>query len=324
VATHEIRFDGRAILITGAGRGIGRSHALLLASRGAKVVVADYGAATDGADPSSAPAAAVVAEIRAAGGEAAACAADIGTEEGSHAAVDACMSAFGRIDGILHNASTMPYNTPAAEISTRDLDLVMRVNAYAAIWMSRRAWPAMQAQGYGRILFMTSAGIYGSTGNAPYSAAKAAVIGAMRCFAPEGAPHGIRVNVVAPAALTRMTEALPANAYAAWFRRTMLPERVSPGVAWLMSEACDINGEMFHVGGGRIARLRLGEGHGVRLAEDTIEAAAEAFPEAMAQADLFYPKDLIERSLVVARGLGFDGDMAADAFTAAPREQELR
>jgi NAD(P)-dependent dehydrogenase (short-subunit alcohol dehydrogenase family) len=318
MAGGDVRFDGRAILITGAGRGLGRAHALLLASRGAKVVVGDNGAAMDGDDPSSAPAQSVAAEIQAAGGEAVACTADISTEAGSAAAVQAGVDAFGRIDGILHNASSVPDNAGIATMSSRDLDLVMRVNAYAAHWMTRAAWPHMVKQGYGRILYMTSAGIYGSEGNAPYSAAKAAVIGVMRCVALEGVEHGIRVNVVAPAAYTRMTERLPASDYADWFAGIMQPEKVSLGVAYLMSEACPVNGEMFHMGGGRIARLRLAESEGVVLSGQTIEDVAAAFPQVMAKDAYFYPAKLTERALIVAEELGYRGGMGAGTFTVNP------
>jgi hypothetical protein len=194
----------------------------------------------------------------------------------------------------------------------------MRVNCYAGLWMARAAWPQMQRQGYGRVVFMSSAGIYGSTGNAPYAAAKAAVIGAMRCLALEGAAHGIGVNVVAPAALTRMTERLPASDYADWFAATMRPEKVSGAVAFLLSEACEVSGEMFHVGGGRLARLRLAESDGVLLADDTIEAAQAAVPAALAETEFFYPRDLIERSAKVAERLGYGGGMGAGAFTVKP------
>lgn len=152
-----VRFDGRAILVTGAARGIGRAHAMLLAARGAKVVVADNGAAMDGEAPSAAPAQSVVAEIKAAGGEAVACTADIATEAGSTQAVEASLRAFGRIDGILHNASTSPDIAPADKVSSHDLDLVMRVNPFAGFWMTRAAWPHMVRQNHGRIVYMTSA-----------------------------------------------------------------------------------------------------------------------------------------------------------------------
>lgn len=317
----QVRFDDRAILITGAGRGLGRSHALLLAARGARVVVADNGAAMDGADASTAPANAVVDEIRAQGGEAVACTADIATEAGAELAVAATVQAFGRIDGLLHNASTVPDNAPIEQTSSRDLDLVMRVNPLAGLWMARAAWPHMVGQAYGRILFMTSAGIYGSAGNAPYAAAKAAVIGMMRCLAVEGASHGVLVNAVAPAALTRMTERLPASPYATWFSETMRPEKVSPAVALLMSEACQVSGEMFHAGGGRIARLALAEGAGVLLPDESIEAVRDAMPAVLADDDFFIAKDLIDRSARVARRLGFSDGMQGDAFTVTPLDK---
>lgn len=317
-----IRFDGRAVLVTGAGRGLGRAHALLLAERGAKVVVADNGAAMDGDDASTAPAQAVVEEIRGAGGEACACTADIATEAGSNQAVETCLAAFGRIDAILHNASTVPDNAPVAQMSSHDLELVMRVNGFAGLWMARAAWPHMAAQGYGRIVLMSSAGIYGSEGNAPYAAAKAAVIGVMRCLALEGAKDGVLVNLVAPAALTRMTERLPASDYADWFSRTMRPEKVSAGVAYLLSEAATVSGEMFHIGGGRIARLRLAESEGVLLPGEAIEDVREAMPAVLADRDVFYPKDLGERSLKVARRLGYQGALPGGAFTVTPLRKD--
>jgi NAD(P)-dependent dehydrogenase (short-subunit alcohol dehydrogenase family) len=317
----EVRFDGRAVLVTGAGRGLGRAAARLLAARGGQVVVADNGAAMDGAEPSTAPAHAVVDEIRAAGGQACACTADIATEAGAQQAVETCLTAFGRIDALLHNASTVPDNAAVERMSSRDLELVMRVNCFGGLWLARAAWPQMTRQGYGRVVFMSSAGVYGSQGNAPYAAAKAAVIGAMRCLALEGAAHGILVNVAAPAALTRMTERLPASAYADWFTKTMAPEKAAAGVAWLLSEDCALSGEMFHIGGGRIARLRLAEGEGVLLAGDTVEDARAAIPAVLADSGVFYPKDLSERALKVARQLGFQGEMPTAAFTVTPLDK---
>lgn len=317
----QVRFDGRAILVTGAGRGLGRAHALLLASRGAQVLVADNGAAMDGDDASAGPAHAVVDEIRAAGGSAAACTADIAVEAGANQAVEACLSAFGRIDGILHNASTVPDNAPVERMSSHDLELVMRVNPFAGLWMARASWPHMARQSYGRIVLMTSAGVYGSEGNAPYAAAKAAVIGVMRCLALEGARAGILVNAVAPAALTRMTERLPASAYADWFSQTMQVDKVSPAVAFLLSEDLSASGEMFHVGGGRIARMRLAEGDGVIVSGGTIEAVRAALPAVLEDDGVFYPKDLNARALTVARRLGFQGAMPTGAFTVTPLDK---
>jgi NAD(P)-dependent dehydrogenase (short-subunit alcohol dehydrogenase family) len=292
---------------------------MVLASRGAKIVVGDNGAATDGADPSSAPAESVVAEIKAAGGEAVACTADIATEAGSNQAVDAGLTAFGRIDGILHNASTSPDLTTADMLSSRDLDIVMRVNPFAGLWMTRAAWPHMVKQGYGRILFMTSAGIYGALGNTAYAAAKSACIGMARCLALEGVKHGILVNVVAPAARTRMTEGFPPSAYADWFLETMLPEKVSVGAAYLMSEECRTTGEIFAIGGGRIARMALAESEGIIGSGSSVEEVRDAMAGVMADTSFFHPKDLSERSARVAGLFGFAGGLdTSNAYAVTP------
>jgi len=307
MAQREIRFDGRAILVTGAGRGIGRTHALLLASRGAKVVVADNGSGLYGEDPSKGPADSVVAEILAAGGEAVACTADLATEAGSNQAVEATLKSFGRIDGILHNAGTVPDLVTTDRLSSHDLEVVLRINTFAGLWMARAAWPHLVKQKYGRILYTTSVGIYGATGTAPYCAAKAACIGMMRCLAPEGVEHGILVNVVAPSARTRMTERHLSGAYGEWLMKTMPPEKVSVGAVYLMSEACKIYGEIFSMGGGRIGRLIIAENEGVVGSDSSIEDVHEAMPRVLADAKFFYPKNLAERSAKVAALLGFKG-----------------
>jgi len=263
VDKQEVRFDDRAFLVTGGGRGLGRAQALLLAARGAKVVVADNGAAMDGKEPDCGPAETVADDIRTAGGVAVACTADISTEAGSDQAVAASLAAFGRIDGIAHYASTSPELASADALSSRDLDIVMRVNPFAGLWMARAAWPHMVRQRYGRILYATSAGIYGSLGNAHYAAAKAAHIGMLRCLAIEGAGHGILVNGIAPSARTRMDRTLASVGVCAMVlrddaagesgdRRSVAAERRVPGQ----------RGD-FSLGGGRIARLTIAETDGV-------------------------------------------------------------
>jgi NAD(P)-dependent dehydrogenase (short-subunit alcohol dehydrogenase family) len=313
VTREEIRFDDRAILVTGGGRGIGRAEALLLASRGAKVVVADNGAAMDGEDPDKGPAETAVAEIKANGGVAVACTADIATEAGAKEAVDTALSAFGRMDGFVHNASTSPNLTPADKLSSYDFDLVMRVNPFAGLWLARAAWPHMAKQRYGRILFMTSAGIYGSLGNAHYAAAKSAYIGMMRCLAIEGANQGILVNAAAPSARTRMTERFQASAYADWFYETMPPEKVAVGAVYLLSEVCEVSGEIFSLGGGRIARITLAENEGVIASSASVEQVRDAVPRVMADTAFFHPRDLGERSVRVAGLFGFKGGLESSA-----------
>lgn len=303
----EVRFDGRAILVTGAGRGLGRTHALLLAARGAKVIVADNGVAMDGAADSPDTAEAVVAEIAAAGGDAVACTADLAAEAGSSQAVEAALAAFGRIDGILHNASTVPDITPADLLSSNDIDFVMRINAYAGLWLARAAWPHMAKQGFGRFVYTTSVGIYGQDGTAPYSAAKGAMIGIMRTLAEEGAKHGILVNAIAPSARTRMTERFLSSAYGEWLFRTMPPEKVSVAAAYLMSEDCSLNGEILTLGGGRVGRMVLGENEGVVREGASIEEVREIIPEVIADEAYFFPRNVAERSAKVAALLGFKG-----------------
>jgi NAD(P)-dependent dehydrogenase (short-subunit alcohol dehydrogenase family) len=322
MAQAEIRFDGRAILVTGAGRGLGRAQAMILASRGAKVVIADNGSAMDGEDPNRGPAETVAAAIRSAGGEAVACTENIATEAGSNRAVETSLEAFGRIDGIVHNASTSPDLTTADKLSSHDLDLVMRINPFAALWMTRAAWAHMVRQRYGRILYMTSGGIYGALGNTTYAAAKAAHIGMMRCLALEGLNHGILVNAIAPSARTRMTERFHPSAYADWFFATMPPEKVAVGVAYLLSQDCRIYGEVFSMGGGRIARVRIAESDGVLGVGASIEDVRDAMPGVMADTSFFYPKDLSERSVRVADLFGFRGGLDANnAYAVRPIEK---
>lgn len=301
-----IRFDGRTILITGAGRGLGRTHALLLAARGAQVVVADNGVSLDGEGHDTGPAASVVDEILAAGGKAVACTADLATEAGSQQAVARAMDAFGSIDGLIHGATTVPALVPAAELSTEALDKVMRVNAYAGMWLARAAWPFMQRQKYGRIVYTTSAGIYGAEYNAPYAAAKAACIGIARCLAVEGERDGILVNVIAPSAKTRTTEGFLQSAYAQWLFRTMPPEKVSVGAAWLVSEKCSITGEILSLGGGRIGRVTLAETDGVMGSGESIEEVDAMIPGVMADTGGFHPRNLAERSARVSSLFGFE------------------
>jgi NAD(P)-dependent dehydrogenase (short-subunit alcohol dehydrogenase family) len=322
VADSEIRFDGRAIIVTGAGRGLGRSYALLLASRGAKVLVVDNGSAMDGSDPAIGPADSVVEEIRANGGNAAAFTADISTETGSIQLVESCLDAFGRIDGLLHNASTLPDLVSIENLSSRDLDQVMRVNPFAALWITRAAWPHMLKQHYGRIVYTTSTGVYGNLGNAPYAAAKAATISLMRCVAVEGAGKNIIVNAISPASRSRMTERFHGSAYADWFLSTMAPEKVAVAAAYLMSEECETYGEIFAVGGGRIARITIAETEGVIGNGESIEEVRDAMSQVLTDTSFFYPKDFAERSVKIAALFGFDGGLeSSSGYAMAPVEK---
>ena len=315
MTSDEIRYDGRAILVTGAGRGMGRDHALLLASRGASVIVADNGSAMDGSAASAGPAESVVGEITGAGGTAVACTADLATEDGSAEAVQAAIDAFGRIDGILHNASTSPNIYSPDQIPTGQLDLVMRINPFAGFWLTRAAWPHMKQQGGGRIVYVASHSVYGVAGSAPYASAKSAYIGLARSIAPEGAPLNILCNVIMPTARTRMTERMPESEYAEWLWKTMDPAKVAVGAAYLLSDECKIYGEMFSVGGGRIARIRLAETPGVMGPGESIEEMRSAFETVMTQeADHIFPKDQQERVSIVHKSMGYAGELRDDAY----------
>lgn len=305
--TAQICFDGKAFLVTGAGRGLGRAQAILLARRGARIVVADNGSAMDGNAASGGPAAAVVEEIGAQGGTAVACTADLACEAGAEQAVAASLDAFGRIDGIAHYASTCPPLTSPDRIDGPDMELLLAINPLAAIRMTRAAWPHMARQGHGRLLFTPSAGIYGALGSAHYATAKSAYLGLVRCLALDGRAQGILVNALMPAAQTRMTEGFPPGAFADWFQATMLPEKVAAAGAWLLSDDCAITGETFAVGGGRIARVTIAETEGVVIPDISVERAGGAMPQVMADERFFYPRDLSERSGRVARVFGFAG-----------------
>jgi hypothetical protein len=170
----------------------------------------------------------------------------------------------------------------------------------------------MARQGYGRIVLMPSGAIYGALGNTDYAAAKAAQIGVTRCLALEALRDGIRVNAIAPAARTRMTERFHPSAYADWFYATMTPEKVAVAAAYLLSEDCNVNGEIFAVGGGRIARIMMAENEGAFGTGESIEEVRDLMPQAIADDRFFHPKDLGERSAKVSALFGFGGKLSSD------------
>ncbi len=254
----EIDYDGRVAIVTGAGGGLGRSHALLLASRGAKVVVNDLGGTRDGSGGGSEMADAVVQEILDAGGEAVANYEGVHTWEGGQAIVQSALDAFGRIDVVINNAGILR-DSSFAKLEEPQLDLVVKVHLYGAFHVARAAWNHFKDQGYGRVINTTSgSGLYGNFGQANYSAAKMGQVGLTRTLAIEGAKYGITANVIAPIAASRMTEdIMPPQLLA-----KLEPEYVSPLVAYLASEACTESGTIFSVGGGYIARVAILEGKG--------------------------------------------------------------
>ena len=266
----ELRFDYRVAVITGAGRGLGRAYALLLAARGAKVVINDPGASLKGDGIDVGPAEEVVQEIKAAGGEAVACTDSVATPAGGKAIVQAALDHYGRIDILIHNAGVVR-RAPLAEMTYEDFELVLDVHLRGAFHVVRPAFPVMCRAGYGRIVLTSSInGLYGNYKNANYSVAKAGTIGLSNVAALEGAEHNVKSNVILPAAVTRMSEGIDTSAFP-----PMLPEMVAPAVGWLAHESCAITGELLISAAGRVARAYVAETPGVYRPDWTIEDMAE-------------------------------------------------
>jgi NAD(P)-dependent dehydrogenase (short-subunit alcohol dehydrogenase family) len=249
----------RVIVVTGAGNGLGREYALTLAKGGAKVVVNDLGGSRDGTGGGSAAADAVVADIKAAGGEATANYDSVATEAGGAAIVATALEAYGRIDGVIANAGILR-DRAFHKMSAEDWDAVLQVHLYGAFHTIRAAWPHLREQQHGRIVVATStSGIFGNFGQANYGAAKAGLIGLINTLAIEGRKANVYANAVAPMAATRMTEDIaPAEVLAA-----LPPEHVAPVVGHLCSDEMTDTGQVFVVGGGRVYRVAQFQSKGV-------------------------------------------------------------
>jgi (3R)-3-hydroxyacyl-CoA dehydrogenase / 3a,7a,12a-trihydroxy-5b-cholest-24-enoyl-CoA hydratase / enoyl-CoA hydratase 2 len=286
--TQELRYDGRVAIVTGAGNGLGRSHALLLASRGAQVVVNDLGGGIHGEGKSQRAADKVVEEITAAGGVAVA---DYHSVEDGEAIVARAIEAFGRIDIVVNNAGILR-DVSFAKMSADDWDLVYRVHVLGAFRVTHAAWPHLREQRYGRVVVTASAaGIYGNFGQANYSMAKLGLVGFASTLALEGRKNNVHVNAIAPIAGSRMTETvLPKELIDA-----LRPEYVSPLLAWLCHESCEETGGLFEVGGGFAAKLRWERAAGktFRLGRAiTPEAVQESWKEVTSFDKAEHPSDI--------------------------------
>ena len=271
-----ITFDEQVAIVTGAGHGLGRSHALALAERGARVVVNDLGGARDGTGASSDAALAVVSEIEQAGGEAMANGADVTDSGAVEAMVDAAIEEWGRVDILVNNAGILR-DKSFANMERSDFDLVVNVHLTGTAICSKAVWGHMREQNYGRIVVTTSSsGLYGNFGQTNYGAAKLGVVGLMNTLRIEGAKYDIRVNALAPVALTRMTEdIIPEEA-----KGLLNPEEVTPGVVFLVSKDAP-NGIVLAAGAGGFAAARIYETEGIWLSpeERTPENIAARFDE---------------------------------------------
>jgi NAD(P)-dependent dehydrogenase (short-subunit alcohol dehydrogenase family) len=276
-----IRFDGRVAVVTGAGGGLGRQHALALAARGAKVVVNDLGGTLDGQGGTPLAAQAVVDEIRAAGGVAIANGASVTDVLAVQAMLDEAMKTWGRVDILVNNAGILR-DKSFSKMELEDFRLVMEVHLMGAVNCCKAVWDVMRAQNYGRIVMTTSSsGLYGNFGQANYGAAKMALVGLMQTLSIEGAKNNIRVNCLAPTAATRMTENLMPEAVL----KLLQPESVTPGLLALVADDAPTRA-ILCAGAGAFERahITLTEGIFVGLPADAAEQVAARF-DALSQRD---------------------------------------
>ncbi|WP_313313733.1 SDR family NAD(P)-dependent oxidoreductase [Pulveribacter sp.] len=280
-------FAGRVAIVTGAGGGLGRQHALALAARGAKVLVNDLGGAVDGSGSGASAAQAVADEIRAAGGEALANNASVTDFDAVLAMVQQAVDAWGRVDILVNNAGILR-DKSFAKMDMADFALVVQVHLMGAAYCAKAVWPHMQAQGYGRIVMTTSStGLYGNFGQANYGAAKLAQVGLMQTLAIEGAKHGIHVNALAPTAATRMTEGLmPQQVLDA-----LKPEAVVPAMLVLAHESAPTR-TILCAGAGAFeaAHITMTQGVYLGVGPDVPEQLAARLDEVTDRADEQVPQ----------------------------------
>jgi NAD(P)-dependent dehydrogenase (short-subunit alcohol dehydrogenase family) len=294
----NLMFDERVAIITGAGGGLGRSHALELARRGARIVVNDVGGSVHGDGTSTSAAQLVVDEIEALGGTAVANHDSVATYEGGQSIVRTAIEAFGRVDILVNNAGILR-DKAFHKMDAPMIDAVIDVHLKGALFVSQPAFRLMREQGYGRIVNTTSAsGLFGNFGQANYGAAKAGIAGLTRVLAIEGARSGIKVNAIAPIADTRMTAGILGD-----LTSQVGPESVSPVVAYLAHEDCEPSGNVYSVSGGRVAKIFVAETVGVVLTELTPEAVRDQLAAIEDQHDYLQPSSLEAATTIIAAAL---------------------
>jgi NAD(P)-dependent dehydrogenase (short-subunit alcohol dehydrogenase family) len=282
----SLDFKNRVAIVTGAGGGLGRHHALSLAKRGAKVVINDFGGARDGTGGSSSPAQAVVDEIKAMGGEAMANGASVTDMAAVQAMVDEAKARWGRVDILVNNAGILR-DKSFAKMELDDFRMVMDVHLMGAVHCCKAVWPLMQEQKYGRIIFTSSSsGLYGNFGQSNYGAAKMALVGLMQTLSLEGAKSDIRVNCLAPTAATRMTEGLMPEAVF----NALKPEAVSPAVLVMASENAP-NRMIFCAGAGTFeaAHVTLTKGLHLGIGDDVADRLAQRMEQVSDREDEIVP-----------------------------------
>lgn len=294
----DLGFDGKVAIITGAGGGLGRSHALELAKRGALIVVNDLGGSVDGTGGSDTAAQKVVDEIKAAGGEAVPNYDSVATPEGGKAIVQTAIDTWGRVDIIVNNAGILR-DASFKNMDPDTLNPVLDVHLRGAFYVTQPAWQHMREQNYGRIVNTASgAGIFGNFGQTNYGAAKMGLVGFTRVLAVEGAKNNIKANAIAPVAKTRMTEDLLGPA-----ADNLLPEAVTPVVTYLAHESCEVSGEVYSVGGGRVARVFIGVTPGWVKKGHTPEDVAENFAQIRDPEGYEIPANLNEELMIALKSI---------------------
>lgn len=310
-----IRLDGRVAIVTGAGGGVGRAHALALAERGAAVVVNDLGLSLQGAGGSPEVAQGVVDEITAAGGRAVADAHSVSDPDQARAIVATAIEEFGRVDIIVNNAGVLD-DQMLGDTDDAYVDRVLDTHLRGAITICRAVWKPMAEQGHGRIVNTSSGAVFGSAGGTIYQSAKAGLIGLTRSIALAGADSGIVANAIMPTAYTRMTATIPDPTFREFMERTFPPERVAAFALVLAADDVAVSGECFLVGGGRVARAFLGVTQGYISSDPTPEDFAAHLGQVLETDGMFVPEDRAAEFNSYLGDLGFGGGLDMKGLSA--------
>jgi NAD(P)-dependent dehydrogenase (short-subunit alcohol dehydrogenase family) len=307
----EMRFDGRVAIVTGAGNGLGRSYARLLAARGARVVVNDIGTSSLGKGFAEGPAHAVTKEIIDAGGHAVADTHTVAEEDSARAIVRSALDAFGRLDILINNAG-ISIMAPFAELSSADFMKVINTDMMGVVWTCRAAWPHMQEARYGRIVNITSTSFLGHPTLTAYVTARAATFGLTRTLGLEGSEYNIKCNALSPVAGTRaVMELLDESELKTWMMTKLTPDIVAPAAAFLAHEECPITGQCLSAGGGRVNLVFFGETHGYVNHELTLEALRDNFGQVLDRTRYEVPASVLESADFNAFKLGHKSSRGA-------------
>jgi NAD(P)-dependent dehydrogenase (short-subunit alcohol dehydrogenase family) len=311
VFMNSISFEGKSVVVTGAGAGLGRAYALEFGRRGASVVVNDPGVGLDGSGSSRQVAEEVAAEIRALGGQATTSYSFVGTPEAADEIVGTALDSFGRLDAVVSNAGFL-INAPFVETSPEQYEKLITTHLDGSFWLAQRAYRAMSAGDGGRIVFISSgSGILGRVVQSAYGAAKAGLLGLTRVIALEGQEHGILANAILPNALTRMagtegsTTTPELKAALAGIGPRLIPENVVPLVTYLASDACTTTGHLYSAVAGRYARVVIGVTEGWYGGDEpaTVEELAEHWEQVMESRNITQPAHLHDELVAVAEQL---------------------